>query len=241
MSLVIAIKDKDRIILGADKQGSIGNTKDHSATKVWEVKGFDNCAMGGVGYARGNQIMQYISGIIDKNLFDENEGLDEEFVVSMLAPTIQATLEKYGITANGEDEVNGISIKAMANTFIFAYKDRAFVIGRDLYVSEITDYAAIGSGAETARGSLYSSKDKDPFQRIVEAIEAAALETMFVDDSVEIVVTKEYPEDEKLYMNAVGLTDLLAQTITEVEKPKKDSENKKPIKSKKKKDEVKNE
>ena len=34
MSLVIAIKDKNRIVLGADKQTSVGNNKDHLATKI---------------------------------------------------------------------------------------------------------------------------------------------------------------------------------------------------------------
>ena len=241
MSLVIAIKDKDRIILGADKQGSLGNRKDHTATKVWEVKGFDSCAMGGVGYARANQIMQYIGGLLDKNMFDENEGIDEEFVVSLLAPTIQATLENYGVSMDGHDPEAQVTIKAMPNTFIFAYKDRAFVIDRDLTVSEVTDYAAIGSGAEIARGSLYSSKDKNPFQRITEAIEAAALETMFVDDAVEVVVTKEYPEDEKLYNDAVGLTSLL-EALMESEKSdteiiKDEDKDNRPKRKRKKKEE----
>lgn len=34
MSLVIAIKDKDRIVLGADKQVSVSDFKDHSCTKI---------------------------------------------------------------------------------------------------------------------------------------------------------------------------------------------------------------
>ena len=34
MSLVVAIHDKDRIILGADKQVSTGDSKDHTNTKI---------------------------------------------------------------------------------------------------------------------------------------------------------------------------------------------------------------
>ena len=37
MSLIVAVKDKDRYVLGADKQSSAGGNKDHSATKIWEV------------------------------------------------------------------------------------------------------------------------------------------------------------------------------------------------------------
>jgi len=35
MSLVVAIKDKDRIVMGADKQVSAGDSKDHTNTKIW--------------------------------------------------------------------------------------------------------------------------------------------------------------------------------------------------------------
>jgi 20S proteasome alpha/beta subunit len=34
MSLVIAIKDRDRIVLGSDKQVSAGPTKSHATTKI---------------------------------------------------------------------------------------------------------------------------------------------------------------------------------------------------------------
>ena len=34
MSLVVAIKDKDRVVLGADKQVSTGDTKNHTNTKI---------------------------------------------------------------------------------------------------------------------------------------------------------------------------------------------------------------
>ena len=34
MSLVVAIKQKDRIVLGADKQVSTGDSKDHTNTKI---------------------------------------------------------------------------------------------------------------------------------------------------------------------------------------------------------------
>lgn len=34
MSLVVAIKHKDRIILGSDKQVSVGANKSHDTTKI---------------------------------------------------------------------------------------------------------------------------------------------------------------------------------------------------------------
>ena len=59
MSLIVAVKDKDRYVLGADKQSSAGGNKDHSATKIWEVGNCPGIVMGGVGSARATQVIQY--------------------------------------------------------------------------------------------------------------------------------------------------------------------------------------
>jgi hypothetical protein len=67
MSLVVAIKDKDRIVLGADKQASTGGTKDHTNTKIWKLEELPGAIIGSVGSARASQVIQY-SQIIDKNL-----------------------------------------------------------------------------------------------------------------------------------------------------------------------------
>ena len=85
MSLVIAIRDKDRIVLGADKQASTGGTKDHTNTKIWRIEELPGAIIGSVGAARASQIIQY-SQIIDKNLLSQD--LDTEFVVRILAPTL---------------------------------------------------------------------------------------------------------------------------------------------------------
>ena len=71
MSLVVAIKDKDRVVLGADKQVSTGGTKDHTNTKIWKLEELPGAIIGSVGAARASQIIQY-SQIIDKNLITEN-------------------------------------------------------------------------------------------------------------------------------------------------------------------------
>ena len=70
MSLVVAIKDKDRIVLGADKQASTGGTKDHTNTKIWKLEELPGAIIGSVGSARASQIIQY-SQVIDKNLITD--------------------------------------------------------------------------------------------------------------------------------------------------------------------------
>ena len=34
MSLIVAIKDKDRVVIGSDKQASAAGLKEHNATKI---------------------------------------------------------------------------------------------------------------------------------------------------------------------------------------------------------------
>jgi 20S proteasome alpha/beta subunit len=199
MSLVVAIKDKDRIVLGADKQASTGGNKDHTNTKIWEVEELPGAIIGSVGSARASQIIQY-SQIIDKNLLNQN--LDTEFIVRILAPTLANGLKANGITVEAPE---GAKCDMMPNAFIFAYGDRAWTIWHDLSVSEIDKYFAIGSGSDVARGVLYATPDQDPFKRIVTSIDAAAESTLYVDDGIDLLATKRYEEDLKAMAVAFGL------------------------------------
>lgn len=206
MSLVVAIKDKDRIVLGADKQASTGGTKDHTNTKIWKLDELPGAIIGSVGSARASQIIQY-SQVIDKNLITDN--IDTTFVVRVLAPTLANGLRANGIVV---DHADGSKCDMMPNAFIFAYKERAWTIWHDLSVSEIEDYFAIGSGSDVARGVLYATTEKNPFDRIVTSIEAAAESTLYVDNGIDLLATGSYEED---------LTDMAIALGLPVPKPKK--------------------
>lgn len=199
MSLIVAIKDKDRIILGADKQVSTGGNKDHTSTKIWEVPELPGALMGGVGSARASQVIQYAQ-VVDKNA--AMSGITTEFVVCSLVPTLVATLKSNGILV--EPDKDGDCVM-MPNAFVFAYKSCAWVIWHDLSVIEISDYFAIGSGSDVAKGALYATKDKNPFERTVTCIDAAAESTLFVDNGIDVLVTEQRPKDMKQINKALGL------------------------------------
>ena len=222
MSLVVAIKDKDRIVLGADKQASISDSKDHTSIKIWPVCDLPGAVMGGVGSARASQIIQY-SSIIDKNNLNVEPTTD--FVICSLAPTIAATLKSNGVVVKaGEVDI----CEMMPNAFIFAYKDRAWLISHDLSVIEIENYLAIGSGSDVAKGVLYATPDKDPFQRVVTSIEAASEYTLFVDDGLDLLVTGEHEEDKELIAKALGIefTQKPKKEKAKTDKPKKEAKTK---------------
>ena len=214
MSLVIAIKDKDRIVLGADKQASTGTTKDHTNTKIWELEELPGAIIGSVGSARASQIIQY-SQIIDKNLLGKD--IDTEFIVRVLAPTIANGLKANGIVVDSSENAK---CDMMPNAFIFAYEDKAWTIWHDLSVSEIDEYFAIGSGSEVGRGALFATPEKDPFSRIVTSIDAAAESTLYVDDGIDLLATKRYEEDLESMAKALGID--LPKPTTKKSKKKKE-------------------
>lgn len=224
MSLVVAIKDKDRIVLGADKQASTGGTKDHTNTKIWKLEELPGAIIGSVGSARASQVIQY-SQIIDKNLITET--IDTTFVVRILAPTLANGLRANGIVVEAGD---GGKCDMMPNAFIFAYKDRAWTIWHDLSVSEIEDYFAIGSGSDVARGVLYATTEKNPFDRIVTSIEAAAESTLYVDNGIDLLATGTYDEDLTNMAVALGLPvpkpkkSRTKKTVEKVEKSSAETE-----------------
>lgn len=231
MSLVIAIKDQNRIVLGADKQGSFGDSKDHTFTKLWDVPNLEGAIMGGVGTARASQILQY-SNIIDRNYINDNEEVTTDYIVTVVVPKIVDALTQNGIVCEDDSKTTMIP-----NTFIFAYKDKAWMIFSDLSVSEIDDTLAIGSGQDIAKGVLYATQNQNPFQRIVTSIKAAAEHTLFVDDNVDLFATDSAEGDEKLLAELSLGDDIDAIDVPEVEEKKETKKEKKKAKKEEKKKE----
>ena len=220
MSLVIAIKDKDRVVLGADKQVSTGGSKEHTSTKIWPVDELPGAVMGSVGSARASQIIQYAS-VIDKNMISKD--VDTDFIICSLAPTIAAGLKANGINVEVKDDD---VCTMLPNSFIFAYKDKAWLIWNDLSVSELTEYFAIGSGSDVAKGALFATKKHNPFERIVTAIDAASESTLFVDDGIDLLVTDEHDGDSLKIAKALGfeieeLKEEVKKSETKAKKSKK--------------------
>lgn len=220
MSLVIAIKDRDRVVLGSDKQASVGDYKNHNNTKIWEVQDLPGAIMGSVGTARASQVIQY-SSVVDKNCLENINNINTDFIVNSLAPTIAAALKANGFNIDSTPD-NPCTV--LPNAFLFAYKDKAWMIWNDLSVTELEDYLAIGSGSDVARGVLYATVDKNPFERIFTCIDAATDSTLFVDSGIDLLTTKYYPNDFKILGKMLG--------IEEAPKPKKEIEKKKLVKEK---------
>lgn len=187
MSVVVAIKEGKKVYMGADSQSTRGNTRitlrNPNNFKIWKVVDSNNCLMASVGNARDANVVRLIPGIVDD--YDEfAKRVDYKFVVKYIVPNLVRELKKAGFL---KDENY---IELISSAFLFAYRDKLFLIDRDLCVLEINDYVAIGSGSPEAIGSLLSTEGDDPKTRIIKAIKASATNDIYVDYPIVLTDTE---------------------------------------------------
>ena len=205
MSVVVAIREGNKVYIGSDSQVTKGGSRttlnNPNNYKVWKVDGVDHCLMAHVGNVRDGNVVRLIRGIIDE--YDEfYERVNYSFVVKYIVPEIIKTLKDAHFL-----KMNDGYIDCMDSSFLFAYKDKLFSINGDCSVIEINDYVAIGSGSNEAIGSLLSTEGQNPKKRIVKAIKSSAASDIYVDypiiltdtESTEFEVITE--SNESKYLN----------------------------------------
>ena len=80
----------------------------------------------------------------------------------------------------------------MDSRFLFAFKDKLFLISSDASVIEIDDCISIGSGECEAIGSLLTTqKNEDANIRIIKAIKSSATHDIYVDYPIILSNTKD--------------------------------------------------
>lgn len=195
MSLVVAIKTKDGIVMGCDTQVSYGGNKyslsNDESCKIWDIINCPNGLMGSVGMLRDSQLIS-AHAIVDPNRIIANS-IDFDYVVCDLYSTICSILESYHrISLEPTYDKDGIFIPPVLNNeFIFAYKDKAYQISQEGCVRTIDDYLVIGSGADIATGVLDNNYDEPPEERIIEAITTCNKNTLYIDNNVILSYTYE--------------------------------------------------
>ncbi len=187
MSVVVAIKEGNKIYMGSDSQTTKGGTRTtlHNPNnyKIWKVDGSDNCLMAHVGNVRDANVVRLMRNVIDD--YDEfYKRVDYRFVVKYLVPEIVKSLQEAHYL-----KLDGDYLGFMDSSYLFAYKDKLFSINSDGCVIEVDDYVAIGSGACEAIGSLLSTKGESPVKRIIKAIKASATNDIYVDYPIIITDT----------------------------------------------------
>lgn len=174
MSIVMAIKGSDRIYLAADSQATCNRltyTCPDSIQKAWKCNGED-VAVGGVGSLRDLNIIS----TRDQKWVDrasEIDGvIDIKYVIRNVVPALIKELE-----TNGRVRIRD-SMKSFDSEYIFAYKDKFFMIDDAGGVLEGTDALFIGAGLRLSIGAWEAIKDNELSiqEKIIKCIKAAELD-----------------------------------------------------------------
>lgn len=189
MSVVVAIKKDGVVYLGSDSQVTRGGTRTSLTNpnnfKIWKVKGVDNCLMGHVGLLRDACVIRVMENLV-REIDVIHDEVNFEYVVTRVVPKIIDELKEFNYI-----ETEG-KFKNMESKYLFAFKDKLFVIGFDGSVIEVDDYIAIGSGESESIGSLLTTNsDEDPEARIIKAIKASAAHDIYVDYPIVLSNTKD--------------------------------------------------
>lgn len=190
MSVVIAIKHKNKIYLGCDTQVSTLSNKDNlkgASQKIWHYKDLAEIALGGVGSLRDIQLIQTMDNLF-KPLDLLAGTIDFHYLVNDFFTDIyERLLSKHRIPFM---EGRPTPLPIIEAELIVAIEDKMYMIGQDGSVIEGDDYLVIGSGEDIATGVLENNKNKKPETRIKEAITACSDKTLFVNSEILITTTE---------------------------------------------------
>ena len=99
MSVVVAIKEGNKVYVGADSQVTRGGTratlKNPNNYKIWKVRGVDNCLIAHVGVVRDANVVRLMDDLVtDYDVYLDR--IDYEFVVKRVVPSIFNQLKNSG-------------------------------------------------------------------------------------------------------------------------------------------------
>lgn len=169
MSIVIAVKDKGRVMFGADTQITTGNLKycptSESNLKITKMPH---------GILIGRSGLLNVANILTSNpkwfakLSDED--LSKRFLVERITPRLAKELKDNDLLY--KEGLPGIEMEA---SFLIAQKDKLFFIHQSFAVFEVPFFSAIGSGSFGAEATFNDETDhRCTREQILSALKNAA-------------------------------------------------------------------
>ena len=186
MSVVMSVKQGDRIWLGADTQVTCGSDRFNQLSQNdFKIAKMDN----GVLIAMTGETVTSQALLAHPEWFtvDEKKGLTKEHIVTKIIPKIYETLEEEELLERGDRGTPPI----MKIRMLLAYKDRLFEICRDLQVIRYEDYQATGSGANAViYGLSRIDKNKDVNEQLLRLLRISAKQDTNVSAPFVFIDTK---------------------------------------------------
>jgi len=188
MSVVVALKYNDGIVVGGDKRITTGwhTSEDNACNKIFKTK-YSNHCIGSVGSGRDCDII----GIVDELMYYKdilkNVKVDLEYVVDNVVEKLFDKLrdKKRVRVKDGIESIN--------SNHMYVTNEKIFSIAGSGAVLEHSEYGVIGCGSEMVMGYLdtldLSNLSKNKAIEYIEiAIQQACKHSSGIDDNVDIIV-----------------------------------------------------
>ena len=202
MTIIVAVKDDENILIGADSRVTIGETIESEDSSKILIKELTI-----IGYRKSTTENFLIAFSGAYFLFELLKTFDapykvegdtfKEYLYNSFVPEINKYLRKYNFVHDleGQDGVNW--------ELLIAYKNSLFLIQFNLGILEIeTPYYAIGGAREIALGSLYTTHydvnvtDKEYI--VTTAIKACAAHNLYCNDNLQLYTVNKTGKIERL-------------------------------------------
>lgn len=202
MTIVVAVKDDENIVIGADSQVTEGDmivSEDSSKILIKELT-----IVSYQKHTTENFLIAFSGAYFLFELLKTFEipSMEEkdtfmEYLYKSFVPRLNDYLRKYNFVRDmeGQDGVNW--------ELLIAYKNSLFLVQFNLGILEIgTPYYAIGCATEIALGSLYTTHQDDYVTdkgyMVATAIRACAAHNMYCNDKLQLYVVDKTGKIERM-------------------------------------------
>lgn len=189
MSIIIAIKYKDGMILAADRQSTAANiVTSHNEKKIYKSE-FSNTAFGVTGPCRDSNILECnVRDLMSSIDILENKEFDRKYVINNVVNKIFNLLFELNYCYKDRKDIDSQLILASNNHCYKMFSDGSIIEG--------DNYVVAGCGEQLVKGYLDTLTDlntnkleRDEAIKIAEsAIKKSCKEDIYINDKIDIIV-----------------------------------------------------
>lgn len=187
MSVVVAIKYRDGVVLAADRQATSGNIKIDNASKLYK-SAYSMTAIGMVGRSRDADLIScQIDDLMEyKDILDKVK-IDKKYLVNIIVPKIFNILMRFNRAHKEYDIIE------LDSNFIIVSNEKLFKVFFDGAVLEYDSFVTAGCGNQLAQGYL-ESQDVDMNKLTQDEAVKLAKECIFKACKDDVFISNDYAD-----------------------------------------------
>lgn len=235
MSVVVGLKENNKVWLATDSQVTYGGSKQtivsSNCLKIWKPSGHKNMCMGLVGSMRDNNILSTVDVWID-----EATDLKGSYgFVDVVRDTVPKMLNELRL---GRRLVVEDGVEYMQSSLLVGYRDKLFQVDQDGCVTDMvgeSNIFSIGSGHRFCTSAYAAIRDIDALttrEKLIRCVAAACESDLYVNYPIILINTEddeiEIYDGEYLFNGAGELLDMNGEktgyTIEDIDNYDEDNE-----------------